>query len=109
MIISGWLLPLIELTPRMVIDDDAPGTPERARHVDAGDAALQRVDEILALRLGDVAARHGLLRGAERALRRRLARAPSTTTASRLVATRAELDVDHARRRRPFAPPAACR
>ena len=28
MIISGWLLLLIELTPRMVIDDDAPGTPE---------------------------------------------------------------------------------
>ncbi|MNY19825.1 hypothetical protein D3C86_1532780 [compost metagenome] len=27
-IISGWLLPLIELTPRMVIDDEAPGTPE---------------------------------------------------------------------------------
>ena len=26
--ISGWLLPLIELTPRIVIDDDAPGTPE---------------------------------------------------------------------------------
>jgi hypothetical protein len=28
MIISGWLLPLIELTPRMVMDDEAPGTPE---------------------------------------------------------------------------------
>src|SRR5213078_801580 len=26
--ISGWLLPLIELTPRMVIDEDAPGTPD---------------------------------------------------------------------------------
>ena len=26
--ISGWLLLLIELTPRMVIDEDAPGTPE---------------------------------------------------------------------------------
>ena len=28
MIMSGWLLPLIELTPRMVIDDEAPGTPD---------------------------------------------------------------------------------
>ena len=27
-IISGWLLLLIELTPRMVIDVDAPGTPD---------------------------------------------------------------------------------
>ena len=27
-IISGWLLELIELTPRIVIDDDAPGTPD---------------------------------------------------------------------------------
>ena len=28
MIMSGWLLPLIELTPRMVIDEEAPGTPD---------------------------------------------------------------------------------
>src|SRR3954447_16644303 len=27
-IINGWLLLLIELTPRMVMDDDAPGTPD---------------------------------------------------------------------------------
>src|SRR3954469_2010390 len=26
--ISGWLLLLIELTPRIVMDDDAPGTPD---------------------------------------------------------------------------------
>ena len=26
--ISGWLLPLIEVTPRMMIEDDAPGTPD---------------------------------------------------------------------------------
>ena len=25
---SGWLLPLIELTPRMMIDEEAPGTPD---------------------------------------------------------------------------------
>ncbi|GAC1606661.1 MAG: hypothetical protein NVS3B25_35690 [Hymenobacter sp.] len=25
---SGWLLPLMELAPRMMIDEDAPGTPE---------------------------------------------------------------------------------
>jgi hypothetical protein len=28
MIINGWLLLLMELIPRIVIEDDAPGTPE---------------------------------------------------------------------------------
>jgi hypothetical protein len=28
MIIRGWLLLLMELMPRIVIDDEAPGTPE---------------------------------------------------------------------------------
>jgi hypothetical protein len=28
MIINGWLLLLMELMPLMVIDDEAPGTPE---------------------------------------------------------------------------------
>jgi hypothetical protein len=28
MIMSGWLLLLIELTPLMVIDEDEPGMPE---------------------------------------------------------------------------------
>src|SRR6476660_3802174 len=28
MTINGWLLLEIELTPRMVMDDDAPGTPD---------------------------------------------------------------------------------
>ena len=27
-IINGWLLPLIELTPRMVMEEEAPGTPD---------------------------------------------------------------------------------
>ena len=27
-IINGWLLPLIELTPRIVIEEEAPGTPD---------------------------------------------------------------------------------
>ena len=49
------------------------GHAGRARHFDAGDAALQRVDEVLALRLRDVRSLHRLLRRAERALRRRLA------------------------------------
>ena len=48
-----------------------------ARHVDAGDASLERVDEILALRPGDVLALHGLLRRAKLALRRGLAQARS--------------------------------
>ena len=67
MIISGWLLPLIELTPRMVIDDEAPAR-RTARDLDAGHAPLKGVDEVLALRLGDLGAAHRLLRGAEGAL-----------------------------------------
>ena len=50
-IISGWLLLEIELTPRIVINDEAPGTPDVRRDVHAGDAPLQRVDEVLTLRL----------------------------------------------------------
>ena len=89
MIISGWLLLLIELTPRIVIDDDAPGTPDVLVTVDAGDASLQRVDEVLALGPGDVGARHGLLRRAELALRRGLAERRRRRPRRAIVATRA--------------------
>ena len=66
----------------------------RARRLHAGDAALQRVDEVLALRLRDVRALHGLLRRAERALRRRLAeRRDDDRIEGRRDAP--ELDVDH--------------
>ena len=72
MIISGWLLLLIELTPRMVMDDEAPGTPELLVTSTPATRPCKRVDEVFAACLRDIGAEHRLLRRADRSLHCRL-------------------------------------
>ena len=68
-IISGWLLLLIELTPRIVIDDDAPGTPEVLVTSTPATRPCSAFTKFSRCVCAISAAGDGLLRRADRALR----------------------------------------
>ncbi len=86
-IMSGWLLLLIELMPRIVIDEDAPGTPDELTTFTPATrpcSALMKLSRCVPAISGPVTA------CCEVPIARCAVVCPSavTTTASRLVATR---------------------
>ena len=87
MIISGWLLLLIELTPRMVIDDEAPGTPDVLVTSTPATRPCSALTKFSRCVSRDVGAANGLLGGSEGSAAWAVSPSAVTTTSLRVVAT----------------------